>query len=158
MAVEAHENANPDRRHGFTLRVVRFNPDRKGVPFLPVPTVDALRQALSPFVDHKWLVVYLERDRGEAGSVWLHVSGDRAWVTHFTEPGGLDSYCRDVGYDGPDLAVEFWLDNGQADEIHRYWTVTRAEGLQALEYFLRHAGKDPGLDWVSEPGSLQDRP
>jgi len=50
-----------------------------------------------------------------------------------------------VGYSGPDEMVGFLLDNGQLDEIHRYWTVTRAEGLRALDYFLLHGERDPSL-------------
>jgi hypothetical protein len=100
--------------------------------------------------------VFLERDGGESGAVWVHLTGDRAWVTHFTEMGGVDSYCRDLGYSGPDEMVGFLIDNGQLDHLHRYWTVRRAEGMRALEYFLQHGERDPGLSWVEQPQSLQE--
>jgi hypothetical protein len=51
--------------------------------------------------------------------------------------------------------IGFELSNGQMDDIHPYWTVARAEGLQALEYFLEHGERDPGLSWVSQPMSLE---
>jgi len=54
--------------------------------------------------------------------------------------------------------VGFLLSNGQLDDIHRYWTVTRTKGLRALEYFLRHGERDPGLNWVEQPQSLQTIP
>jgi hypothetical protein len=70
--------------------------------------------------------------------------------------GGVDSYCRDLGYSGPDEMVGFLLDSGQLDHLHRYWTITRAEGLRALGYFLQHGERDPGLSWVEQPQSLQE--
>jgi hypothetical protein len=52
--------------------------------------------------------------------------------------------------------VGFLPDNGQLDHLHRYWTVTRAEGRRALEYFLKNGESDPGLSWVEQPASLQE--
>ena len=111
---------------------------------------------LAPYTKHERLVVYLDRDGGESGSVWVHLTGDRAWVTHFTQVGGEDSYCRDVRYTGPGQMVGFLLSNGQLDDVHRYWTVTRAKGLRALEYFIRHGERDPSLSWAVPPKSLQE--
>jgi hypothetical protein len=157
MAIEVHMSVRSDHHPGFTAQVVRFEPCRENSPLLPIPNLATFRQVLSAYHVLERLVVYLERDGGESGAVWLHLTGDRAWVCHFTELGGIDSYCRDAGYEGPDLTVAFLLDNGQEDEIHRYWTVTRAEGMQAIEYFLLNAKKDPRLNWVAEPSSLQKR-
>jgi hypothetical protein len=140
---------------GFTLGVVRFRPAREGTSAEPVDDVDELRRRLAPYREHERLVITLDRDGGEAGSVWVHLTGDRAWVTHFVRLGGTDAYCRDPGYRGPDEMVGFLLSNGQLDEIHRNWTVSRAEGLQALEHFVRDGGRDPALCWVEEPESLQ---
>lgn len=140
----------------FTVQVVWFAPKRQGGPRQTVPTVAALRRVLAPYKGHERLVVYLDRDGGDSGSVWVHVTGKRAWVTHFTEQGGADSYCCDAGYSGPDEMIGFLLSNGQLDEIHRYWTVTRAEGMRALEYFVRHGERDPALSWVEQPHSLQE--
>src|SRR5262245_40850319 len=90
--------AAPCREHGASLPVVWSGPRREGGPRPPTPTAAALRRVLAPFTDHERLVVYLDRDGGEAGSVWVHLTGDRAWVTHFTQIGGPDSCCRDAGY------------------------------------------------------------
>jgi hypothetical protein len=139
---------------GLTLEVTWFQPSRGGTPRLPVSDLAALRRLLTPYRDHERLVLCLDRDEGESGSVWVHLTGDRAWVTHFAQLGGVDSYCRDKGYRGEEL-VGFLLDNGQLDQIHRYWTVARGEGFRALEYFLKHGQRDPSLSWVQGPKSLQ---
>jgi hypothetical protein len=158
MAIKGHKKVDRDEPgpQGFSVQVIRFDPTREGGPRQSVSTVTALRRVLAPFRAHEQLVVYLDRDNGEAGSVWVHLTGDRAWVVHFTEPGGVDSYCHDLGDSVPDQMVGFLLDNGQLDDIHRYWTVTRAEGLRALEYFLQHGERDPVLSWVESPESLQE--
>ncbi len=147
--------AEPRPQPGLTLDVTWFEPSRDGTPRLPVPDLATLRRLLTPYRDHVRLVVCLDRDEGESGAVWVHLTGDRAWVTHFAQLGGVDSYCRDEGYRGEEM-VGFLLDNGQLDEIHRYWTVARGEGFQALEYFLQHGRRDPSLSWVQEPESLQE--
>ena len=161
MAIEGSKAVGPRRGDpapsGFAVHVIWYAPVRAGGPYHPVTTAVDLHAVLEPYWSHERLAVFLERDGGDSGAVWLHLTGDRAWVTHFTEMGGVDSYCRDVGYSGRDEMVGFLLDNGQLDDIHRYWTVTRAEGLRALEYFLQHGERDPGLSWVSEPQSLEER-
>lgn len=160
MAITGHKEVDLHRDEpgppGFSVQVVWFEPSRKGGPRLPVSAVAELRDILDPYQQHQRLVIYLDRDGGESGSVWVHLTGDRAWVTHFAQLGGVDSYCRDPGYDGPDEMVGFLLSNGQLDDVHRYWTVTRAAGLRALEFFLRHGIRDPALSWVEEPRSLQE--
>jgi hypothetical protein len=159
MAIKGHKEVDLHRDEpappGFSVQVVWFTPKREGGPRHSVSTAAALRRMLAPYKGHERLVVYLNRDGGESGMVWVHLTGDRAWATHFTQPGGVDSYCCDPGYTGPDQMVGFLLSNGQLDSIHRYWTVTRAKGLQALEYFVRHGERDPSLSWVAEPKSLQ---
>lgn len=158
MAIEGHKAVGPrgPGPSGFAASLVWFSPTRAGSPYHPVSTAADLHALLEPYRDHERLAVFLERDGGDSGAVWVHLTGDRAWVTHFTEMGGVDSYCRDVGYRGPDEMVGFLLDNGQLDHIHRYWTVTRAEGLRALDYFLLHGERDPGLSWAVPSQSLQD--
>src|SRR5262245_20807017 len=113
MAIKAHKAVDlhlDEPHHGFSALVVWFVPKREGGPRHPVPTVAALRRVLAPYADHERLVVYLDRDGSESGSVWVHLTGDRAWVTHFTQLGGRDSYCRDTGYRGDEM-VGFQLSN-----------------------------------------------
>jgi hypothetical protein len=141
---------------GLSVLLTWFSPSRGSSPPIALADVGALRAALPPYSNHERLVVCLDKDAGETGSVWVHLSADRAWVTHFTQLGGADSYARDESYRGDEM-VGFLLDNGQLDEIHRYWTVTRSQGLQALAYFAQHGQRDPGLSWVQEPASLQER-
>ena len=159
--IQGHKQVNRHRDGpappGCAVQVVRFFPEREAGPRQPVSTPAALRRVLASYRRHKRLVVELERDGGESGSLLIHIAGDRAWVTHFTEPGGVDSYCRDAGYTGPDQTVGFLLGNGQRDDIHRSWTVTRGEARRALEYFVQHGERDPGLDWAEQPRSLQER-
>lgn len=159
MTIEGHKASTPrgPGPSGFSVSVVWFSPTRAGSPSHPVETTADLHGFLKPYEDHERLAVFLERDGGEAGAVWVHLTGDRAWVTHFTELGGVDSYCREPESGGPDELVGFLLDNGQLDLIHRSWTVTRAEGLLALAYFLQHGERDPSLTWVEQPPSLQRR-
>jgi hypothetical protein len=142
---------------GFMLTVV-WNPGHQdGSLSFAVSNVAQLRRKIARYENYEQLAVYLDRDGGESGSVWVHATGDRAWITHFDELGGVDSYCRDVCYHGPDEMIPFMLSNGQVDYIHRYWTVTWAEAVRALEYFLQHGERDPSLSWVAQPQSLQER-
>lgn len=140
---------------GFTLTIVSSPGTSNGSCSITVSRVKQLRRWFARYDYYGQLGLYLDRDGGDSGSVWVHLSGDRAWVTHFDQLGGVDSYCRDLEYRGQDEMVEFMLSNGQVDEIHRYWTVTREEGLRALEHFLQFGDRDPTLSWVSEPESLQ---
>jgi hypothetical protein len=160
VTIEGHKEVDLHRDDpappGFAVQIVWFTPKREAGPHHSVSTVATLRRVLAPYMGHERLVVYLDRDGGESGSVWVHVTGDRAWVTHFTEIGGVDSYCRDPKCTGTDQMVGFLLSNGQLDEIHRSWTITLAEGMRALEYFLSHGERDPGLSWAAEPRSLQE--
>jgi hypothetical protein len=141
---------------GFMLTVV-WNPGHQdGSRSFAVSDLAQLRRNLARYENYEQLVVYLDRDGGESGLVAVHATGDRAWITHFDELGGVDSYCRDVGYHGPDEMVPFMLSNGQVDDIHQYWTVSWAEGVRTLEYFLLHGERDPSLSWVAQPRSLQE--
>src|SRR5688500_1702061 len=96
---------------GYTLVVTSSKPEREGTPRLPVPNVAALRRLLAPYCEHERLVVWLDRDEGETGSVWVHLTGDRAWVTHFVQLGGTDCYARDESRAGLAEMVGFVLDN-----------------------------------------------
>src|SRR6476620_11658371 len=87
----------PQQPRGCAIQLVYFEPKRKSVPAQQIASVAELRSVLEPFRDHERLVVYLDKNGGEAGSVYVHRTGDRAWVTHFETIGGVDSYCRDVG-------------------------------------------------------------
>jgi hypothetical protein len=160
MAIKGHKEVDLHRDEpappGCAVQVVWFTPKREGGPRHSVSTIAALRRVLAPFKDHERLVVYLDRDGGELGSVWVHLTGDRAWVTHWTQPGEVDSYCRDERCVGSDQMVGFLLSNGQLDEIHRSWTVTRAAGRRAMEYFVQRGQRNPLLHWVEQPSSLQE--
>jgi hypothetical protein len=162
MAIKGHKevdlHGDEPVPSGFSLQVVWFVPSRRGGPRHAVSEVADMRRLLAPYRDHERLVVYLDRDGGESGSVWIHVTGNRAWVTHFDQLGGVDSYCRDIAYHGPDRMIGFLLSNGQEDKIHRYWTVSRAKALRALEHFLQSGERDPRLSWGEPPLSLQDAP
>ena len=156
--IEGHRRL-PDRpapETGFVLRIITFTtvPDVSWSEV--VQYARTIRRRVERYRDEERLVVSLERDGGEAGSVYVHITGDRAWVGHFTQPGGIDSWCRDRDDAGSDKMLGFLLDNGQLDQVHRSWTIPRADGTRALEYFLLHGDRDPGLDWVSEPPSLQE--
>ncbi len=157
MSIKATKTVNPplSSHSGFSLQVVFFAPKFGSSPSQPVTTIADLHSFLGPYLTKDKLAIFLDRAGGESGAVWVHLSGDRAWVTHFTEMGGVDSYACDLEYNGPDELIGFLLDNRQLDEIHRYWTITKAEGLHALEYFLQHGENSPQLNWVSEPESLQ---
>jgi len=144
------------RPKGLAIQIVWFEPKRKSSPRQPISTVADLQSALEPFRDHERLVVYLDKDGGQAGSVYVHRTADRAWVTHFETVGGVDSYCRDVAFADSDEQIEFQLSNAQFDEIHKYWTVPADQAQQALEYFVQHGKRDPGLNWVTEPASLEE--
>ena len=141
----------------FSCHVCFFNPEPGSSSLHHVAAVSELRRLLQPYENHERLVIYLDRDLGEAGSVWVHVTGDRAWVTHITLPGGVDSYCR-CKENGPDEKIGMMLSNGQEDMFHWSWTVPRSDGIRALEYFLEHAERDPSLCWVSEPNRPFDEP
>jgi hypothetical protein len=131
---------------GFTLQIVWFLPSRESGPRHSVETLDTLRQLLLPYRDYERLVIYLNRDDGDSGLVWVHITGDRAWVTYMTMPGGEDTYCRNIEK-SPDEKIGFWLSNGQEDLIHWSWTVPRFDGMRALEYFLQYGERDPSLCW-----------
>lgn len=143
---------------GFSAQVCWFTPDRAGGPRESVATASDLRRMVVPFEKHERLVIYLDRDGGYSGSLMAHITGDRAFVCHFTEPGDVGDYCCDPSYDGPDEMVGMMLSNGQLDHYHRYWTISRWEALRALEYFVAEGQLDPSVCWVREPQSLMDRP
>lgn len=162
MTIQGHKEVDLRRDEpappGDTVQVVWFVPTREGGPRHPVGSLTALRNVLAPYRDHERLVVYLDRDGGESGSVWVHLTGDRAWVSHTTQPGGIDSYGCDPGSRDSGERIGFLLSNGQRDEIHRYWTVTRAEGFRALEYFHCCGEPDPWLTWADEVPSWEQPP
>lgn len=142
----------------FTLRAFWFvrglniiRKDEKNVVDLP-----ALRRLIRPYRRRQSFALYLDRDDFETGGVWAHFMRDRAWLAHFDFPGGTDSYARDPTINASDdERIGFRLNNGQVDQIHPSWTVTRNEGIKALEYFLVHGEQDPSLQWVSQPGDLE---
>jgi hypothetical protein len=118
-----------------------------------------LRWFLRPYRRRRSVALYLDRDGGEAGSLLAHFTGDRAWLAYFDCPGGIDFYaCVPSSRHLQPARIAFRLSNGQVDQIHPAWTVTREEGLTALGYFLVHGKRDPGLLWLEQPASLEKPP
>ncbi|OAI39926.1 hypothetical protein AYO40_05270 [Planctomycetaceae bacterium SCGC AG-212-D15] len=143
----------------FVLNAYSFTEtNRRHAENLELRTLADLHKALEKYRSKERAALYLNPDGGDSGCLWVHLTGDRAWLTHFTELGGVDSYAKDADYTGPDEMVGFLLDNGQKDDIHRGWTVSRDEAFKALEYFFRQGERDPSLTWVEQPGSLQACP
>jgi len=122
---------------------------------VPIPDLAALRRAVRPYRRRRSVALYLNRDDCQTGSVWAYFSGARAWVAHFDFPGGTDAYARSTrGLARLPERIGFMIDNGQEDFVHRSWTIPRADGLRALEYFFLHGERHSGLDWVERPGNL----
>jgi hypothetical protein len=142
---------------GFSCHVCWFKPESGSGDLHHFATVPELRRLLQPYKDQERLVICLDRDLGETGSVWVFATGDRAFVTHITLPGGVDSYCRSKE-NGPDATIGILLSNCQMDMIHWSWTVPRSDGISALEYFLEHGQRDPELCWVTDPSGPFDEP
>ncbi len=141
----------------YTLGVTWFVPNRAG-PSCGVKTLEEFHSLTGPYRDVERLVVELDRAGGELGCVWVHFTGERAWVTHWETVGGSDLYCRATdGFTSPD-SVGFLLTNGQLDRIHPGWTVPRADGWRALEYFLGHGDVHPGLERATPEQSFGDPP
>ena len=147
----------PTPKCRFSLRaywfVRGFNIIRKKE--FPIPDLAALRRAVRPYRNRRYVALYLDRDDFQTGGVWAHFTGQRAWIVHFDSPGGTDAYPRSSrGLRRLPEQIGFRLDNGQVDEVHKSWTVPRRSGMIALEYFLLHGKRQPGLDWVERPGDL----
>ena len=121
-----------------------------------IPDLTAFRRAVRPYLRRSYVALYLNRDDFQTGGVWVHFSGPRAWVAHFDCPGGTDAYARSTsGLGRLPERIGFRIDNGQVDEVHKSWTVPRADGMRALEYFLLHGERHPRLRWVEQPGDLR---
>lgn len=121
----------------------------------PIPDLAVFRRVVRPYRRRRWVALYLNRDECQAGCVWAHFNGKRAWVTHFDCPGGIDSYAHSTrGLKGLPERIGFQIDNGQLDEVHRFWTISRADGMRALEYFLLHGERHPNLNWLEQPDDL----
>lgn len=145
---------SPQVRSRFSLRAfwfVRGLNDVRSEEFA-VPNLTTFRQCVRPYRRRQVIALYLDRDRFETGGVWAHFNGPRCWVTFYDHPGGTDWHARSIRRLGqlPD-EIEFLIDNGQADLIHRSWTVSRCEGMQALEHFLIHGQRHPDLKWGESP-------
>lgn len=139
---------------GFTVWAGWFEPDQGDMPARPVGIVDDLRRQLAPLGSQRLWFAWVGRDGGDRGLLAAHVTGDRAFLCHMDVPGGIDSYCHDPGDRQPDELIGVVMPNGQVDQNHRGWTVSRAAGLRALERFLTHGDRDPSLVWVEQPESL----
>jgi hypothetical protein len=160
MAIEGNKVVNVHRDQpippGFTIQVTWFVPSRETGPLHSVTSAEDVRHILGPYQNHERLFIDASRDGGDSGYVFVHLTGDHAFVAHFTQPGGIDSYCCDRSQFRSDVVIGFKLDNGQLDKFPRFWTVSRADGLKAIEYFVEHGERDPSLDWVEQPQSLEE--
>ncbi len=122
---------------------------------VPIPDLAAFRRAVRPYLRRRSVALYLNRDEFQTGGVWAYFSGARAWVAHFDFPGGADTYaCSTRGLSRLPERIEFRIDNGQVDEVHKSWTIPKADGMRALEYFLLHGERHPRIHWVQKPGDL----
>jgi hypothetical protein len=107
-----------------------------------------LQDALATVADEPRLALAAEIDRGRSGMLIIHLTGDRAWVTHMESDEGGDTYAIDPVWRGGSIeGVRFRHSNGQEDMVHRRWTVSRAEALQALEYFAVSGQRPLSLVW-----------
>lgn len=139
------------RKSLFTLQAYWFpnslNIIRKQVR--PVPDLATFRRLIRPYRRRQSIALYLKRDDFATGGVLAHFTGLRAWVCHYDCPGGIYSHAYDADYRGPrEGSLGFRLDNGQVDDIHPSWTVSRAAGIRALEYFLGCGDRDPASPHV----------
>lgn len=122
---------------------------------VPIPDLASFRRAARPYLRRRFMALYLNRDEFQTGGVWAHFSGPRAWVAHFDFPGGTDAYaCSTGGLGRLQEHIEFRIDNGQVDEVHKSWTIPRADGVRALEHFFLQGERHPRLHWVEQPGDL----
>jgi hypothetical protein len=131
----------------LALSITRFAPKpvEHGVT---VGDVRQLREALAPFAGEPRLALSAEIAGGREGMLILHLTGDRAWVTHFESDEGGDTYALDPTWPGgPIEGIGFRLSNGQEDTVHRRWTVSRAEAMQALEEFAVSGERPRSLAW-----------
>jgi hypothetical protein len=128
-----------------------FQPSQGRIGPQPVNDLGELRQLLARLPQREPVYVVLARDRGVRGSVTLHMSEDRTCICYVdTLPRGIFSFCHDPDEKGPDNKIAIVGSHAQVDHVHRSWTVPRQQGHQALEYFLLHGGRVPGLNWVEQ--------
>jgi len=128
-----------------------FKPTQGRVGPEPVNHLGELRRSLALLPEREPVYVVLARDRGLRGSVTLHMTEDRTCICYVdTLPGGIFSFCHDPDEKGPDNKIAIVGSHAQVDYIHRSWTVPRQQGHQALEFFLLHGERDPGLNWVEQ--------
>jgi hypothetical protein len=131
----------------LSLVVTRFVPALVERQFT-VTDLQQLRGLLAAVADEERLALAVDIDSGKAGMLLVHVTGDRAWVTHFESDQGGDTYAFDPAHSGgPVDGIGFLLSNGQEDIVHQRWTVSRREALQALEFFAVSGQRSPALVW-----------
>jgi hypothetical protein len=127
-----------------------FRPTQGRLGPEPVYDLGELRRLLAQLPEREPVYVVLARDRGLRGSVTLHMTEDRSSVCHLVRPGGTTSFCHDREEKGPDNKVAIVGSHAQVDYIHRSWTIPRQQAHRALEYFLFHGDRAPGLNWVEQ--------
>jgi hypothetical protein len=108
----------------------------------------------------------------DGAAVGVSFAADKAVVKYWSRLAGEHApveLATHKEYEGPDKPLsfpEYFVQGGEV-RVHPYWTVSRAEGIQALEYFARHGTRDPAFSWVevyypesveqAEPDAAPDR-
>jgi hypothetical protein len=152
---------------------------RKGVKsglFMVLPNLHQFRRLIVPYQAKKYLIIVLQRELPagidprqlhkvpleDGAAIEVSVARDKAVVRYWSQlagefaPSELASHEK---YEGPDKPLPFpaYFVPGGEWRVHPYWTVTRADGFQALEYFLRYGKRDPAFSWVEvdDPESIE---
>jgi hypothetical protein len=134
------------------------------------------RRLIAPYRTKKHLILMLQRvlptgidpnklhklPLEDGAAVGVSFAADKAVVKYWSQLAGEYAPVERAShqeYEGPDKPLafpEYFLPGGVV-EVHPYWTVTRAEGIQALDYFVRHGARDPAFSWVEvyDPESVE---
>jgi hypothetical protein len=143
---------------------------------LEVVDIGQFRRLIAPYRTKKHLNLMLQKvlPRGidpnklhklpleEGAAVGVSFASDRAVVKYWSQLAGERApveLASHQDYEGPDKLLafpEYFVPGGVVD-VHPYWTVTRAEGIQALDYFVRHGSREPAFSWVEvyDPESVE---
>ena len=132
----------------FTLRAFWFVPGEIRTEERRVRSLSDWRRAVKPYRRRQSVALYLDPGGADAGGMWAHFTGRRAWVLHLDRMGGDTLEARSTaGIKGVPRMIGFRLDNGQVDQVERERTIPRADAMRALEHFLLHGRTHPELRW-----------
>lgn len=141
---ETEEIADPDF---FELMVTRFTPSPQSEE-CRIRTVQELDLQLAPFLEESMLAIGLSCVAEGAGWGYflLLVNGARAWV-HLMEGRCVTAHDTNLGVKATPL-VRFQDDAGVWHEVPFQDTITREQGIRALQHWVPHGEKMPELTWV----------